>query len=155
MGPDQSRSYALEGAAFYLLERLFKLRASAPTYLNMKPIFFAVILSLAVTRAFAAEEDPAPGMSLMDRGAQLFLEGLKHEMAPAVDGLQDLLAETGPSLRNFMLEMGPTLRDLGAQIEDWSVYEASEILPNGDIIMRRKLDAPVDALPEGDGAVDL
>ena len=155
MGPDQSRSYALGGVAFYLPERLFKLRASAPTYLTMKPTFYAAILVLAVTTASAAEEDLAPGMSLMDRGAQLFLEGLKQEMAPAVDGLQDLLAETGPSLRNFMLEMGPTLRDLGAQVKDWSVYEAPEILPNGDIIMRRKPEAPMDTPPAGDGAVDL
>lgn len=121
----------------------------------MKPTFFSAILVLAVTTASAAEEDLAPGMFLMDRGAQLFLEGLNQEMAAAVDGLQDLLAETGPSLRNFMLEMGPAPRDLGAQIKDWSVYEAPEILPNGDIIMRRKPDSPVDRPPEGDGAVDL
>ena len=121
----------------------------------MKPTFFSSILVLAVTTASAAEEDLAPGMSLMDRGAHLFLEGLKQEMAPTVDGLQRLLAETGPSLRNFMLEMGPTLRDFVAQVKDWSVYEAPEILPNGDIIMRRKPDSPVDRPPEGDGAVDL
>jgi len=29
------------------------------------------------------------------------------------------------------------------EVEDWSQYEAPEVQPNGDIIIRRKPDAPV------------
>ncbi|MGC3936263.1 hypothetical protein ACOTTU_00505 [Roseobacter sp. EG26] len=80
----------------------------------------------------AAQEDDAP--SMMERGAQQFLEGLLLEMEPALEGM-----------RGFIDEMGPALTKLMGEIEDWSVYEAPEILPNGDIIIRRKPDERPDA----------
>jgi hypothetical protein len=59
-----------------------------------------------------------------------------------------------------MQEMGPALAELAAEVKDWSVYEMPEILPNGDIIIRKKQteDAPEtpEALPEApDGATDI
>ena len=83
----------------------------------------------------------------MERGAQLFFEGLMQEMAPALDELSALMEEAGPALQQFMTQMGPKLREVLEEVEDWSVYEAPEVLPNGDIIMRRKPDAP-QAMPE-------
>ena len=38
--------------------------------------------------------------------------------------------------------MAPYLRDLLQQVDDWSVYEAPEVLPNGDIILRKKISPP-------------
>lgn len=38
--------------------------------------------------------------------------------------------------------MGPKLRAVLEDVEDWSVYEAPEVLDNGDIIIRRKPDVP-------------
>lgn len=53
-------------------------------------------------------------------------------------------------LEQFMDEMGPALNEMQGLIEDWSNYAAPEILPNGDIIIRRKPNAPAtEPLPEG------
>ena len=42
--------------------------------------------------------------------------------------------------------MGPALGSILESVEDWSVYEAPEILPNGDIIIKRK---PEPETPKG------
>lgn len=78
----------------------------------------------------------------MERGAQLFFEGLMQEMAPALDDMAELLEDAGPALQDFMAQMGPKLRTVLEEVEDWSAYDAPEVLPNGDIIIRRKPDAP-------------
>jgi len=104
--------------------------------LTMKHAFaFCLILlpGLAV-----AEEDR--GLTLMERGAQMFMEGILKEMEPAIDNFGDLADQMGPALKNFAEEMGPRLGALMEEVEDWSLYEAPEILPNGDIIIRRKPD---------------
>ena len=97
-------------------------------------------LLLSTTPLVAQETEDSP--SLMERGAHMFFEGLLREMAPALDDLAALVEEAGPALESFVTEMGPKLRSLLDEVEDWSVYEAPEVLPNGDIIIRRKPDAP-------------
>ncbi len=79
----------------------------------------------------------------MERGAQMFLEGIMREMEPAIDGFSDMAEDIGPALRQFAEEMGPKLADLMNEIEDWSAYQPPEVLPNGDIIIRRKPDHPM------------
>ncbi|MFT6675283.1 MAG: hypothetical protein ACJAVM_001472 [Sulfitobacter sp.] len=101
-------------------------------------IFAIALLPFSVM----AEEDR--GLSLMERGAQLFMEGILKEMEPAIDEFSGLAEQMGPALKNFADEMGPKLADLLDQVEDWSVYQAPEILPNGDIIIRRKPDHPLE-----------
>tara|TARA_R110002094_G_scaffold159889_6_gene145258 strand:- start:139 stop:528 length:390 start_codon:yes stop_codon:yes gene_type:complete len=111
---------------------------------RMKQIPFALCLCLVVLPvAGAAEEDS--GLSLMERGAQMFLEGIMKEMEPAIDGFSDLTEQMGPALKSFAEEMGPKLTELLDEVEDWSAYQAPEILPNGDIIIRRKPDRPLEA----------
>ena len=78
----------------------------------------------------------------MERGLNMFLEGLADEMEPALDEFRSLADEFGPALRDFAQQMGPALGDLMERIDDWSLYELPEVLPNGDIIIRRKQDAP-------------
>lgn len=109
--------------------------------------FALTLLSVPAT----AQDDDAP--SLMQRGAEMFFEGLRKEMAPAMDNLQELMEQAGPSMLNFMTEMGPAFTELLDEVQDWSVYSAPEILPNGDIIIRRKPDAD----PENptDGEIDI
>lgn len=85
---------------------------------------YLLVLSCAAQSGAAQDED-AP--SLMERGAQQFLEGLLLEMEPAIEGM-----------RGFIDEMGPALIDLMDEIKDWSTYEPPEVLENGDIIIRRK-----------------
>ncbi|MBL4768827.1 MAG: hypothetical protein JKY94_14145 [Rhodobacteraceae bacterium] len=109
--------------------------------------FLALAFALLGAPATAQDNDTP---SLMQRGAEMFFEGLRLEMAPALDDLQDLAEQAGPSLLNFMTEMGPAFTDLLDQVEDWSRYSAPEILPNGDIIIRRKLGTAPEESTEGE-----
>jgi hypothetical protein len=98
--------------------------------------------------AFAQEEGEADrGLSLMERGAQLFMEGILKEMEPALGDMAELGDRVGPALRDFAEQMGPALAKLLDEVEDWSLYEAPETLPNGDIIIRRKPDPPMEGPP--------
>lgn len=104
--------------------------------------------------ADAADAEPGSGPSLMERGADMFLRGLRDELDPALQDLRDLANRMGPALESFVDEMGPAMAQLSEQIEDWTLYEAPEMLPNGDILIRRREkldpDAPESApdLPE-------
>ncbi|WP_238366997.1 hypothetical protein [Mesobacterium pallidum] len=103
----------------------------------MKQLVLAALIALPLPAA--AQEE---GSDLMKRGLQLFFDGLHEEMEPALRELDLLMDDFGPALRDFATEMGPALRELLAEVEDWSVYEAPEVLPNGDILIRRKPEAP-------------
>ncbi|AXI47465.1 hypothetical protein C1J03_16495 [Sulfitobacter sp. SK012] len=102
-----------------------------------------VVATLALLISVPAHAQDAPS-TLMERGAQMFLEGLLNEMAPALDDLSEFAEEMGPFLRDFATKMGPKLHELMGEVEDWSAYSAPEMLPNGDIIIRRKPDHPLD-----------
>lgn len=93
----------------------------------------------------------------MEEGARLFFRGLMEEMEPALRGLEGMAGDLEPALRQFAQEMGPALRDLLATVEDWSAYEPPVVLPNGDIILRRKPDMPTpDTEPApGAGEIDI
>lgn len=108
------------------------------------PAALIALLSSPLAAQEAGEEDS--GSSLMERGAELLWEGLRQEMAPALEDLQGLMDEIGPSLGAFLSEMGPALAEIANEVEDWSAYELPEILPNGDIIIRKKQkdNAPAD-----------
>ena len=106
-------------------------------------------LLLGATPASAQEEDN--GRSLMEDGAQLFWEGLRREMGPALESLRDRAEEIEPALRDFAERMGPALADLMDKIDDLSAYHPPEVLPNGDIILRRKTPQEMkDETPEGE-----
>ncbi|OBY28006.1 hypothetical protein [Leisingera sp. JC1] len=100
------------------------------------PAALIALMSAPLSAQEAEEEGTGP--SLMERGAELLWEGLRKEMAPALEDLQGMMEEIGPSMGAFLAEMGPALADIAEQVEDWSAYELPEILPNGDIIIRKK-----------------
>ena len=110
----------------------------------MKHFILIALLCLSAP-ALAQEGQEDDGLSLMERGAQMLMEGLMREMEPALDDLQGLAQEFGPALGDFVAQMGPAMRDLLEQVEDWSVYAPPEILENGDIIIRRK---PPEDMPD-------
>lgn len=131
----------------------------------MKPIVIAFSLALTALPV-AAQEDAAPeaeapseGFSLMEEGAKLFLKGLQSQMEPALDGVEDFASKFGPAFGSFLKEMGPALSEMAGKVEDWSVYEAPEMLPNGDIILRRKPEITLEETPEieldEDGSTEL
>lgn len=100
------------------------------------------IITVAALLAGPALAEDKNGKSLMQEGMELFFEGLRDEMSPALEDLRALRDEFGPSLRGFLTEMGPAFADMLEEVRDWSRYHPPEILPNGDIIIRRKQDDP-------------
>jgi len=113
--------------------------------------------SLLVAPVAAQEADVGEGLTLMEEGARLLFRGLLSEIDPAIEDFRDFADELGPTMRLFAEEMGPALAELMAQVDDLTNYAAPEFLPNGDIIIRRKPDAPeyLPDLPEQDDFVDL
>ena len=123
--------------------------------MNGKQTLLAGILASALLAAPAVAQDEAPDLpeeetpGLMQRGAEMFLRGLMNEM--------------GPSLREMELalkDVQPEIRKLLALVDDLRNYQAPERLPNGDILIRRKPDAPPLVAPDGptppkEGEVDL
>lgn len=102
----------------------------------------ALVLALAATPAFA--QDPAPkaeveeGFSLMEEGAKLLLKGLMAEMEPALEDMGEALSQVEPSLKDLQ----PRMLEFLALVDDLTNYQAPERLENGDILIRRKPDAP-------------
>lgn len=92
--------------------------------------------ALAVTPVSAQDTDGdgsiTEGFDLFSEGTRMILEGLVEEMRP-------MLEEAAPLLRE---EVAPILQGLAELVDDLAMYELPERLPNGDIIIRRRLDAP-------------
>lgn len=111
----------------------------------------ALALSVMLASPLAAEE-PAPpagddlsrGADLMGEAARLLFRGLMAEMEPGLN-------ELGAQLR----AMEPALRELATMIGDAQNYHAPERLPNGDIILRRKVPLLPPALQSPGAEVDL
>ena len=119
----------------------------------MKQLLPLTLVAFTAMPAVAQEQSEDP--SLMEQGLELFFEGLREEMAPTLDDFQALAEQVGPAMQDFVSEMGPALADIASQVEDWSVYEMPEILPNGDIIIRRKPDTDTQEQPAENGATDI
>ncbi|WP_435229855.1 hypothetical protein ACMAZE_13880 [Pseudopelagicola sp. nBUS_20] len=112
----------------------------------MKRFLFVAILVMVTPASAQTEGD---GLNLMEEGLKLFFKGLQQEVEPAIKGLQDFAGDVGPELQSFFLEMGPAFRTLMQDVEDWSSYHPPELLPNGDIILRRKVSKELN-VPKGD-----
>ncbi|MDD9921388.1 MAG: hypothetical protein OXQ92_03770 [Boseongicola sp.] len=83
----------------------------------MRHVAFCLLLLAAP--AFAEEAENPSGRELMSEALQLFMQGLMTEVEPAMEGLSELL-------------------------DNIDGYHRPEILPNGDIIIRRKrADDPI------------
>lgn len=109
----------------------------------MKHFILIACLALPVPAiAQEGEGEVGEGFSLMEEGARLLFRGLMNEMEPAMDDFAGLAQELEPALEMFATEMGPALKALAEQIDSIRHYETPEILPNGDIIIRRSPDAP-------------
>ncbi|WP_378213387.1 hypothetical protein U5922_005260 [Aquicoccus sp. G2-2] len=86
----------------------------------------------------SGENTTGEGLSLMQEGAKLFMRGILNEMEPAMEDLRSFSGRIEPGLRSFVQEMGPALGEILGKIDDFSAYHPPEMLPNGDIIIRRK-----------------
>ena len=122
--------------------------------MNMKHSVLTVTTACFLAFPALAQDGPEEdGFSLMEEGAKLFFKGIIQEMEPALEDLRGMAEDVGPGLKDFMLEMGPAMADLLSKIDDLNAYHAPEMLPNGDIIMRRK--TPQELNEEQDGEIDI
>jgi len=111
---------------------------------------FTIAACLALSPAYG-DDDPKgemdEGLNLMEEGAKLLFHGLMTEMRPALKDLKGLAEE-----------MAPALAELQGLIGDFTNYHAPEVLPNGDIIIRRKtpleLEKPLEK-PLKEGEIEL
>lgn len=94
-----------------------------------KIVFLCFALAFSPTASFAqtTDGDISRGAELLSDGARLLLRGLLDELQPVARGWSELV------------EM----------LNDFSAYHLPEMLPNGDVIIRRR----VPLLP--DGEIDL
>ena len=109
----------------------------------MKRIFLTLAFISFGAAAQAQDDNTEDGFDLMEEGAKLLLRGLMNEMEPALKELEDFADEVGPAMKLLADEMGPALAELMSKIDDIRNYDAPEILPNGDIIIRRRPEAPL------------
>ena len=86
------------------------------------------MILLVASPALGQEGTPETGRDLMGEALRLFMKGLMQEMEPAID-------------------------DLSGFLDNLDAYHPPEVLPNGDIIIRRK--QKVDSLDDPDGDVEL
>ncbi|WP_306155382.1 hypothetical protein [Roseovarius sp. MMSF_3281] len=120
----------------------------------MKQVF-ALSVAVSLASPLAAQESDEDGMALMERGAQMFFEGIMREMEPAMKDLEGLAERMGPGLKGFVDEMGPAFAELMEQIDDLSAYHPPEMLPNGDIILRKKTLDEMEKAPLDDGEIEI
>lgn len=131
------------------------MQAGDPHIWVMKHILSPLVLVVALALPLSAQDaqtERDEGLSLVERGMRQLFEGLLKDMEPALGEMAEA-----------MKELEPMARQLADLIGDVQHYDAPERLENGDIIIRRKADAPpppelmpvpkanppVDVTPEG------
>ena len=126
-----------------------------------------MILALSLTLAAPVlaqdatpEAEPEQGRPL-DSILEMFIDRTEEAMREMVEGIEpdlnQLLQKMEPEMQRLMGQILPELQALSELVGGIDNYEMPEVLPNGDIIIRRKDDAP--PLPEGlideDDSIDL
>jgi hypothetical protein len=116
------------------------------------------LLPLAVAATLLAfpvvAQDSEDGGSLLDQGANMILRGLLEEVAPPLQELAGISAEVLPTFQILAQEMGPAFVDVLGRVDSITNYQSPEILPNGDIVLRRSPDAPAWTPSETDAEPD-
>lgn len=88
-----------------------------------------VALFLLTTPALAQTppDDFDQGLSLMERGAQMLLDHMMTKVEPSLQDMTEALKGAQPRIMELL-----------AMIDDIKNFHAPELLPNGDILIRRK-----------------
>ena len=114
-------------------------------------------IGLSATPALAQEDsgEITDGFNLMEEGAKMLMRGLLSEVEPALTDLRGSLEGMAPAMGDFITTMGPALSDFLNEVDDFNNYTVPEFLPNGDIIIRRKADAPIWVPQSDSGEIEL
>ena len=72
----------------------------------------------------------------------MFLRGLLEDIQPPLQELAGIGVQHLAAIQAFLDEMGPAFAEVIDQIDSIAYYQPPEILPNGDIVVRRRADAP-------------
>ncbi|KRW93298.1 hypothetical protein [Paracoccus sp. MKU1] len=99
-----------------------------------------------------ADEPPpdgqaAPEADMLERGLENFMRNLLERAEPHLDRL-------GRDLGDTLGAVAPVFEDIGKLMDDVRNYQAPERLENGDILIRRRADAPPPP-PVGDTLRDM
>lgn len=95
-----------------------------------------VFVALLAFGPAQAQDTPTEDDSAVARGLNLLREGTELLLGELMD------------------QIGPTLEGLEGRLVDLNAYHAPEVLPNGDIIIRRKVPI-VPSEPAPDAQIDL
>lgn len=120
----------------------------------MKQIFivpvFVLVLSAGSVPLTAtplhAQEAAESAQGWIEWGMSLFGGSIADEVAPAIRDMKALADQFGPAI-------APAVEKFLGLVDDMTNYEMPEMQPNGDILIRRKPDAPAIQPPaagEGD-----
>ena len=76
---------------------------------------------------------------------------------PLIDGLDDLAEGMRQLFDSFSDEVAPMMEGLAEQLKGLDAYHAPEVLPNGDIIIRRKTPKELENKPDvgEDNVIDI
>ena len=96
---------------------------------------FLILGLLALPLPAAAQSDTEDGLGLIERGLGIIADNLWTEFGPQLDQL-------GRGMGNALTDLAPVLEDLALLVDDLGNYQAPERLENGDILIRRRADAP-------------
>ncbi|MDK8871532.1 hypothetical protein [Paracoccus sp. SSJ] len=94
-----------------------------------------------------SEDMPAPESDMLERGLENFMRNLLDRAEPHLDRL-------GRDLGDTLGAVAPVFEDIGKLMDDVRNYQAPERLENGDILIRRRADAPPPP-PVGDALRDM
>lgn len=97
---------------------------------RLSTLAVAACLTLSPVQAQTEDNDLKEGMGLLSEGTRLLLRGLMGEIEPA-------------------------LRELEGALQDMNAYHPPEVLPNGDIVIRRKVPLQVEPPTGEDGEIEL
>ena len=106
-----------------------------------------ILAFLAAPVPVAAQPETEDGLGLVERGLGIIADNLWTEFGPQLDQL-------GQGMGAALTDLGPVLQDLAILVDDLGNYQAPERLENGDILIRRRADAPPPP-PLGESLRDL
>lgn len=113
----------------------------------MKPLVLSALLLI-----------PLPALAQEAEAEEPLLPFLEEFADRTEELMRDFMDEMTPEMERLMAEIMPRLQSLTDALGGLSAYEMPEVLPNGDIIIRRKPDAPElpeDFLDEQNNPIDL